>query len=373
MLGFARLPPGLLYPEIYEMQVRAICGGDAVAERRRGAARRDHAPARRHRRGAAPAARARRRASPRRRAAARLPRRHDDRAAAGLRARRRDRRARGLLLLRHERPDADGARPLARRRRGQFLPHYLEHGILERDPFETLDQAGVGDLMGIAVERGRGAKDELKLGICGEHGGDPESVAFCHRLGLDYVSCSPVSRPARAAGRRPGRARRVARRGSSPPAAEGSAGPDRAGRRVVLQAFEQPCPRGRAADRALRGRCSTVQRERPVGERREDRGIARRGRTMKKKKLTKAEREEMDAQIDAALVNAPALARLRREGPREARSAAAAERRLDPPGLSVPPRLQTPEARGRARSPRRARRPGRAPSRSSARTSEPPT
>ena len=78
---------------------------------------------------------------------------------------------------------------------GKFLTHYLEHGILERNPFETLDQEGVGELMRIAVERGRGVKPDLKLGICGEHGGDPASVAFCHELGLDYVSCSPYRVP----------------------------------------------------------------------------------------------------------------------------------------------------------------------------------
>jgi pyruvate,orthophosphate dikinase len=78
---------------------------------------------------------------------------------------------------------------------GKFLTYYLEHGILERNPFEVLDEEGVGDLMRIAVERGRGAKPGIKLGICGEHGGEPHSVAFCHRLGLDYVSCSPYRVP----------------------------------------------------------------------------------------------------------------------------------------------------------------------------------
>jgi pyruvate, orthophosphate dikinase len=78
---------------------------------------------------------------------------------------------------------------------GKFLTYYLEHGILERNPFEVLDEDGVGDLMQIAVERGRAAKPQIKLGICGEHGGDPRSVAFCHRLGLDYVSCSPYRVP----------------------------------------------------------------------------------------------------------------------------------------------------------------------------------
>jgi len=78
---------------------------------------------------------------------------------------------------------------------GNFLTHYLESGILERNPFEVLDQEGVGDLMRIAVERGRGVKPAIKLGICGEHGGEPRSVAFCHELELDYVSCSPYRVP----------------------------------------------------------------------------------------------------------------------------------------------------------------------------------
>ncbi|HKF14076.1 MAG TPA: pyruvate, phosphate dikinase [Gaiellaceae bacterium] len=78
---------------------------------------------------------------------------------------------------------------------GKFLTHYLQDGVLERNPFETLDQSGVGDLMAIAVERGRQTKPGLKMGICGEHGGEPASVAFCHRLGLDYVSCSPYRVP----------------------------------------------------------------------------------------------------------------------------------------------------------------------------------
>jgi pyruvate,orthophosphate dikinase len=78
---------------------------------------------------------------------------------------------------------------------GKFLTRYLEEGVLERNPFEVLDEDGVGELMRLAVERGRGVKAELKLGICGEHGGEPRSVGFCHRLGLDYVSCSPYRVP----------------------------------------------------------------------------------------------------------------------------------------------------------------------------------
>ena len=78
---------------------------------------------------------------------------------------------------------------------GKFLTRYLDDRILAANPFETLDVSGVGDLMRIAVERARGPKPEIKLGICGEHGGDPRSVAFCHDLGLDYVSCSPYRVP----------------------------------------------------------------------------------------------------------------------------------------------------------------------------------
>ena len=78
---------------------------------------------------------------------------------------------------------------------GKFLTRYLEDGVLAHDPFATLDQEGVGELMRIAVERGRSANDGLTIGICGEHGGDPASVRFCHELGLDYVSCSPYRVP----------------------------------------------------------------------------------------------------------------------------------------------------------------------------------
>ncbi|HXR11965.1 MAG TPA: pyruvate, phosphate dikinase [Gaiellaceae bacterium] len=78
---------------------------------------------------------------------------------------------------------------------GKFLTFYLEDGVIEQNPFETIDQAGVGDLMRIAVERGRSVKPDIKLGICGEHGGEPKSVEFCHGLGLNYVSCSPYRVP----------------------------------------------------------------------------------------------------------------------------------------------------------------------------------
>jgi pyruvate,orthophosphate dikinase len=84
---------------------------------------------------------------------------------------------------------------LSRDDAGRFLPYYVEKGILENDPFISLDQQGIGLLMQIAVAKGRKTKKNLKMGICGEHGGDPKSVEFCHKIGLDYVSCSPYRVP----------------------------------------------------------------------------------------------------------------------------------------------------------------------------------
>ncbi|UTP38055.1 pyruvate, phosphate dikinase [Phenylobacterium sp. LH3H17] len=78
---------------------------------------------------------------------------------------------------------------------GRFLNAYLEKGIFEKDPFVSIDQEGVGDLIRIAVERGRAVRPDVKLGICGEHGGDPASIEFCEKVGLDYVSCSPFRVP----------------------------------------------------------------------------------------------------------------------------------------------------------------------------------
>jgi pyruvate,orthophosphate dikinase len=84
---------------------------------------------------------------------------------------------------------------LSRDDAGRFLPFYVENGILKEDPFITIDQTGVGALMKVAADMGRKVKKDLKLGICGEHGGEPKSVEFCHNIGLDYVSCSPFRVP----------------------------------------------------------------------------------------------------------------------------------------------------------------------------------
>ncbi|GAB7086599.1 pyruvate, phosphate dikinase [Marinifilum fragile] len=78
---------------------------------------------------------------------------------------------------------------------GKFLPIYIEKGILKQDPFQALDQTGVGQLVEMGAQKGRATRSDLKLGICGEHGGEPSSVEFCHRTGLDYVSCSPFRVP----------------------------------------------------------------------------------------------------------------------------------------------------------------------------------
>jgi pyruvate,orthophosphate dikinase len=84
---------------------------------------------------------------------------------------------------------------LSRDDAGKFLHEYINTGIYPQDPFVSLDQSGVGLLVDMAVKKGRATRPELKIGICGEHGGDPASIEFCHNTGLDYVSCSPYRVP----------------------------------------------------------------------------------------------------------------------------------------------------------------------------------
>ncbi|MFB3062368.1 MAG: putative PEP-binding protein, partial [Candidatus Binatia bacterium] len=84
---------------------------------------------------------------------------------------------------------------LSRDDAGKFLPNYLSQGLLSQDPFVSIDREGVGALMRVAIEKGRKTRRTLEIGVCGEHGGDPKSVVFCHEIGLDYVSCSPYRVP----------------------------------------------------------------------------------------------------------------------------------------------------------------------------------
>jgi pyruvate,orthophosphate dikinase len=84
---------------------------------------------------------------------------------------------------------------LSRDDAGKFLPLYVQKEILANDPFEVLDQSGVGQLVKMGVDKGRSTRSDLKVGICGEHGGEPSTVEFCHRIGLNYVSCSPFRVP----------------------------------------------------------------------------------------------------------------------------------------------------------------------------------
>jgi pyruvate,orthophosphate dikinase len=108
---------------------------------------------------------------------------------------------------------------LSRDDSGTFLPQYVDRGILDEDPFQTIDRGGVGALMKLGVEKGRGVNPGLKVGICGEHGGEPKSVKFCAGLGLDYVSCSPYRIPiARLAAAQAELAARDGARGRAKPA-----------------------------------------------------------------------------------------------------------------------------------------------------------
>ena len=95
---------------------------------------------------------------------------------------------------------------LSRDDASRFLPGYVRRGLIDHDPFQSLDQIGVGELVQIGVDRGRSVRPDLKIGVCGEHGGDPASIAFFQRAGLNYVSCSTYRVPGRPPGRRPLRA-----------------------------------------------------------------------------------------------------------------------------------------------------------------------
>jgi pyruvate,orthophosphate dikinase len=129
---------------------------------------------------------------------------------------------------------------------GSFLPAYVELGILPEDPFQSLDQDGVGELIRMAVERGRKSRPKLKVGICGEHGGDPKSIDFCHRAGLDYVSCSPYRVP-------------VARIAAAHAAMAARGGPKKPGKRPAGPARKTPSPRSASRPKSTKRRPASAR------------------------------------------------------------------------------------------------------------------
>ena len=202
MLGHRGCRLGITYPEITEMQARAMFEAAVdVAERGHAGVPGDHDPAGRRRR---------RSSTCRRRSCARRP--SEVFAERGKKVgylvgtmieiparradRRQDRRDGRVLLVRHQRPDADRRSACRATTSRASLAAYQAQDIYQVDPFVSIDREGVGGADEDGGREGpRRTKPKLKLGICGEHGGDPASVEFCHEVGLDYVSCSPYRLP----------------------------------------------------------------------------------------------------------------------------------------------------------------------------------
>ena len=133
---------------------------------------------------------------------------------------------------------------------GSFLPHYLEKKILPADPFQTIDQDGIGELIRMGIDRGRSVKPNLKIGICGEHGGEPDSVKFCYKVGMSYVSCSPFRVPlARlAAAQAAIAAKAAAKAAAKKPAAKKAAGEEGSGTEAGEEGRREEGSREKSAD-----------------------------------------------------------------------------------------------------------------------------
>ena len=363
MLGFRGCRLGIAYPEIAEMQARAIfeaavearrdrqaggAGGDGAADRHQGRAR--------PRQGAHRAMARRWRRSRRQ---ARLPGRHHDRAAARGADGRRDRRERRVLLVRHQRPDPDHLRHQPRRR-GE-LPRHLCRAASCRPTRSSRSTARAsaswcGSASSAAARRAQG----LKVGICGEHGGDPASVAFCHEVGLDYVSCSPFRVPiarlaaAQAAlGGEGGAARRSRLRAAtavsgSPPPCRGSSRPRRADWRPRCR----PSSRRPARSRRM---CGSRSRRRHFAEHRGD-GLAALATLWRSRRSRRSaarpRRDRRGVAVDLRMRSAIAADRLDRAvsdpaPPGSGRRCPRSPWRSAPPAIS--PRTRPPRSRGRPR------------------------
>jgi pyruvate,orthophosphate dikinase len=199
---------------------------------------------------------------------------------------------------------------------GRFLPQYLESGVLPFDPFARLDDEGVGQLVKLACERGRQARPDLHLGVCGEHGGDPDSIDFFDAVGLDYVSCSPYRVPvARLAAARATLARGPAASGLP---AKGAALPAGKTRRPAAAASRKAATAaGRKKTAAARTRSKAASRKEPARSRRPARAKARGPASAPSRKTAVARK----AATAAGRKKTAAASRVRRQDIRKPRAA----------------------------------------------------